>query len=229
MSTATTSSGDLWAQFKIGFATIDYPYPTLSPIDDSANSIQTINGTSYLMRIGNIEGVPPQVSVSARPVSSAVDLTALNDVTPVNVGGNDGIPNAYEVLGIYTQLPGDPVGSGVLTSFQAYVLTVQGFLQTTVASSASQIPNFNAPLVSDTATRSSAGETFTDTIQHPEYVWVDLGPALSAPTTVSITADQPTVTVNENVALRSGPIATFTVSLSAPLSSESYGRKLVTA
>ena len=69
-------------------------------------------------------------------------------------------------------------------------------------------------------TRSSAGETFTDTILYPEYVWVDLGPAVSAPTTVSITADQPTVTVNENVALQSGPIATFTISLSAPLSSD---------
>src|SRR5262249_4209317 len=61
---------------------------------------------------------------------------------------------------------------------------------------------------------------FTDTIEYPQYVWVDLGPALSAPTTVSITADQPTVTVNENVPLQSGPIATFTISLSQPLSSD---------
>lgn len=51
MSTTTTSSGDLWAQVSLGIATVDYPYPATSPVDDQANSLQTIDGQQYLVAV----------------------------------------------------------------------------------------------------------------------------------------------------------------------------------
>jgi hypothetical protein len=217
---------ELWAKVSLSLVNASEPITVanglivttnLTPLNDQANVVQTVNGQSYLLSLSTnislgqvVVGQPsPQngsgateyvsttvgnmtspegeyrlwaPSVTARVVPQTFDVAPLNNIIP-KLTNLTNFPNEVNEVAQYGGTPSNEV----LQDVKYYLITLgSGAPETAIvpdgAVASSYIPNFYAPVASDTETdnygiTNQGPESETTVVYYPQYIWVDLGQA----------------------------------------------------
>jgi hypothetical protein len=189
---------DIFAQFPLELVTLTWPNPPTA-IDDNVDSIQTVNGVSYLVEVW-VGLVSPTVDpltfvpgAAATPFSSNYNITQLNTVVPDFPAGLLG--NNIDTVAIATQ--DGATGAWDVTSYQAIVLELGNYTQTAVAPGGDfdAIPNLAAPTETEEYSYTSGGITYNFPIEYAQYIWVDLGPEPTGAVTISDKTEAATIPI----------------------------------
>ena len=217
---------DLWAQFSLDFINVSwststtYPYTPDGPVDDHANSIQTIDGRPYLVSVstsvyddysygeplpnGNLSGYIEYLYNQYEgyyPYSTWNESVSASPASSsVNLSAlNDVIPTQVsdenfpnEVIDFGSAPYGEP--------FEGFELTVSN-VENTIELPAGQAPsNLQAPA----ETYNASAFDLSDNIYYPEYVWVDLGAVSTLFTTGADVVDFNNLTPDQQAAIAGG-------------------------